>query len=79
MKTFFVVFYNMYCLFVKAGHQVTVYEKNDRCGGLLMYGIPSMKIEKEVCMLHAFICNVFLFYVQNYILLDIRGPRWRSG
>ncbi len=50
----------MYCLFVKAGHQVTVYEKNDRCGGLLMYGIPSMKIEKEVCTLHVFIFNVFL-------------------
>ncbi|CAB4020801.1 glutamate synthase [NADPH], partial [Paramuricea clavata] len=32
----------------KAGHVVTVYEKNDRCGGLLMYGIPSMKIEKEI-------------------------------
>jgi NADPH-dependent glutamate synthase beta subunit-like oxidoreductase len=29
---------------------VTVYEKNDKCGGLLMYGIPSMKIEKEVCV-----------------------------
>jgi len=24
----------------KAGHQVTVYDRNDRMGGLLMYGIP---------------------------------------
>jgi glutamate synthase (NADPH/NADH) len=26
----------------KAGHTVTVYERNDRCGGLLIYGIPNM-------------------------------------
>lgn len=31
----------------KAGHQVTVYERDDRIGGLLMYGIPNMKLEKE--------------------------------
>ncbi len=32
----------------KAGHQVTVFERADRIGGLLMYGIPNMKLEKEV-------------------------------
>lgn len=32
----------------KAGHEVTVYERADRIGGLLMYGIPNMKLEKEV-------------------------------
>ena len=31
----------------KAGHKVTVYERADRIGGLLMYGIPNMKLEKE--------------------------------
>ena len=31
----------------KAGHLVTVFERDDRIGGLLMYGIPSMKLEKE--------------------------------
>ncbi|MDN8724032.1 FAD-dependent oxidoreductase, partial [Staphylococcus aureus] len=31
----------------KAGHSVTVIEKSDRIGGLLMYGIPTMKLEKE--------------------------------
>ena len=31
----------------RAGHQVTVYERADRIGGLLMYGIPNMKLEKE--------------------------------
>ena len=30
------------------GHKVTVYERADRPGGLLMYGIPNMKLEKEV-------------------------------
>lgn len=30
------------------GHNVTVYEKNDRAGGLLMYGIPNMKLEKNI-------------------------------
>jgi NAD(P)H-dependent glutamate synthase small subunit len=32
----------------KAGHAVTVYERADRIGGLLMYGIPNMKLDKQV-------------------------------
>ncbi len=32
----------------KAGHTVTVFERNNRIGGLLMYGIPTMKLSKEV-------------------------------
>ena len=32
----------------KAGHSVTVYERADRIGGLLMYGIPNMKLDKDV-------------------------------
>ncbi|MCY4323701.1 MAG: glutamate synthase subunit beta, partial [Gammaproteobacteria bacterium] len=31
-----------------AGHRVTVYERADRIGGLLMYGIPNMKLDKGV-------------------------------
>jgi len=31
-----------------AGHTVTVYERSDRIGGLLMYGIPNMKLEKHI-------------------------------
>lgn len=31
----------------KAGHTVTVYERADRIGGLLTYGIPNMKLEKK--------------------------------
>lgn len=32
----------------KRGHQVTVYERSDRVGGLMMYGIPNMKLEKQI-------------------------------
>lgn len=32
----------------QAGHQVTVFERDDRIGGLLMYGIPNMKLDKEL-------------------------------
>ena len=32
----------------KAGHWVTVFERADRIGGLLMYGIPNMKLDKSV-------------------------------
>ena len=32
----------------KAGHSVTVYERADRIGGLLTYGIPTMKLDKGI-------------------------------
>lgn len=32
----------------KRGHSVTVFERNDRIGGLLRYGIPNMKLDKKV-------------------------------
>ncbi len=51
----------------KAGHWVTVYERADRPGGLLMYGIPNMKLEKESVVMRrlnvleaegiTFVCN----------------------
>lgn len=31
----------------RVGHEVTVYERDDRVGGLLMYGIPNMKLDKK--------------------------------
>jgi glutamate synthase (NADPH/NADH) small chain len=50
-----------------AGHSVTVFERADRPGGLLMYGIPNMKLDKEKVVLRRirhmeaegirFICN----------------------
>src|SRR6187455_2384465 len=51
----------------KAGHLVTVFERADRPGGLLMYGIPNMKLDKQEVVLRRiklmeqegikFICN----------------------
>ncbi len=35
---------------VRAGIQVTVYDRHDRAGGLLTYGIPGFKLEKDVIM-----------------------------
>ncbi|KAK6583748.1 hypothetical protein PZA11_003478 [Diplocarpon coronariae] len=32
----------------RAGHSVTLYERADRLGGLLMYGIPNMKLDKKI-------------------------------
>jgi glutamate synthase (NADPH/NADH) small chain len=51
----------------KAGHAVTVFERADRPGGLLMYGIPNMKLDKKEVVLRRlallekegvkFVCN----------------------
>jgi glutamate synthase (NADPH/NADH) small chain len=51
----------------KAGHSVTVFERADRPGGLLMYGIPNMKLDKQEVVLRRiklmeqegikFVCN----------------------
>ena len=32
----------------RLGHQVTIYDRHDRAGGLLTYGIPGFKLEKAV-------------------------------
>ncbi len=32
----------------RRGHSVTVFERSDRIGGLLIYGIPNMKLEKQI-------------------------------
>jgi glutamate synthase (NADPH/NADH) small chain len=55
------------CQLNKAGHLVTVFERADRPGGLLMYGIPNMKLDKQEVVLRRiklmeqegikFICN----------------------
>jgi glutamate synthase (NADPH/NADH) small chain len=58
----------------KAGHEVTVFERADRPGGLLMYGIPNMKLDKTEVVLRRiallekegvkFVCNTEIG--QNY-------------
>lgn len=51
----------------RAGHRVTVFERDDRLGGLLMYGIPNMKLDKNTVVMRRlnlmeaegvqFVCN----------------------
>ena len=44
----------------KMGHTVTVYERADRIGGLMMYGVPNMKTDKEdVVQVGADSCRIF--------------------
>ena len=50
----------------RAGHSVTVFEKSDRIGGLLRYGIPEFKLEKRVLD-------------RRLELLEAEGVVFRSG
>ncbi len=65
----------------RAGHTVTVFERADRPGGLLMYGIPNMKLDKEKVVLRrikqmedegiTFVCNTAVG--QNYPAEKLRA------
>lgn len=57
----------------KAGHSVTVYEKHDRLGGLLMYGIPNMKLDKKLIdrRLNLMACEGIQFRPSTNIGVDI--------
>lgn len=50
----------------RRGHTVTVFERDDRVGGLLMYGIPNMKLEKR-------------FVERRVELMDAEGVEFRTG
>jgi len=50
----------------RAGHSVTVFEKSDRIGGLLRYGIPEFKMEKRILD-------------RRLALLDAEGVMFRPG
>src|SRR6188474_3575538 len=50
----------------RAGHTVTVFERDDRIGGLLRYGIPEFKMEKR-------------FLNRRLELLEAEGVRFRTG
>ena len=48
------------------GHSVTVFEREDRPGGLLMYGIPNMKLEKQIVL-------------RRVALMEQEGVTFRTG
>jgi glutamate synthase (NADPH/NADH) small chain len=50
----------------KAGHAVTVFERNDRIGGLLRYGIPDFKLEKWVVE-------------RRIAIMEAEGIKFRTG
>ncbi len=50
----------------KAGHQVTVFERADRIGGLLRYGIPEFKLEKR-------------FIDRRLAIMSAEGVEFRTG
>lgn len=60
----------------RAGHLVTVFEKQDRLGGLLRYGIPDFKLEKPVVerRLTQLIAEGIEFKTNFHVGVDITGP-----
>ena len=62
------------------GHSVTVYERSDRIGGLLMYGIPNMKLGKDVVNRHVdlLISEGVEFIVNTNIGQDLMVAELRS-
>jgi len=69
----------------RAGHEVTVFEKNDRIGGLLRYGIPDFKMEKwlidrRLAQMHAegvsFRTGVFVGKTRPGKGVPTGRPRW---
>ncbi len=57
------------------GHEVTVYERNDRAGGLMMYGIPNMKLEKRFVTrrIELMKASGIQFVLNTEVGLDIRA------
>ncbi|KAH8829512.1 hypothetical protein DL96DRAFT_1598411 [Flagelloscypha sp. PMI_526] len=68
----------------KAGHFVTVYDRNDRIGGLLMYGIPNMKLDKSIVQRRSFVTNAHvgvdidahLIKAENDAVVIATGATW---
>jgi glutamate synthase (NADPH/NADH) small chain len=63
-----------------AGHWVTVYERADRVGGLLMYGIPNMKLDKAIVQRRVDLMSAegVKFVTNTAIGLDIRAEKLKS-
>ncbi len=75
----------------RAGHAVTVFERADRPGGLLMYGIPNMKLDKERVVMRRieqmqaegvnFVCNLEIgaAYAAEKLLADFDAVVLTTG
>lgn len=65
----------------RVGHEVTVYERADRIGGLLMYGIPNMKLDKNIVQRRVdLMAEVGIIFVTNTeIGRDVAAADLRAG
>jgi glutamate synthase (NADPH) small chain len=65
----------------RAGHLVTVYEKADRIGGLLRYGIPDFKMEKRVIDRRVDLLEAegIIFETGSLAGVDVSAARLRHG
>src|SRR5229473_6043625 len=61
----------------RAGHEVTVYERADRIGGLLMYGIPNMKLDKNIVQrrIDLMAAEGVKFVTKTAIGIDLPAPQ----
>jgi len=64
----------------KVGHEVTVYERADRVGGLLMYGIPNMKLDKATVQRRIDLLKAEgVTFVTNAHIGGNEEPTWHNG
>jgi len=65
----------------RRGHAVTVYEKSDRIGGLLRYGIPDFKLEKPLLdrRLAQLSAEGVAWKTGVHVGVDVRGDELRAG
>jgi len=65
----------------KAGHTVTVFERNDEIGGLLRYGIPDFKLEKWIVKRRVEVMEQsgVTFKTKTNIGIDIKAPELLDG
>lgn len=55
----------------KVGHLVTVFERNNAIGGMLRYGIPNMKLSKEVTFIQFsefILISIYLFFIDRHFV-----------
>jgi glutamate synthase (NADPH/NADH) small chain len=64
----------------RAGHLVTVYERADRIGGLLMYGIPNMKLDKSIVQrrVDLMAAEGIEFVTNAHVGMDIAGSKLKE-
>jgi glutamate synthase (NADPH) small chain len=62
----------------KAGHWVTVFERSDRIGGLLRYGIPDFKLEKKVLdrRLRILVQEGIIFRINAQVGINVSSKFW---